>query len=42
MITVPHPDEVEPKRQVIPVKFAIKTTSPRLLFPLYSFETDGD
>jgi hypothetical protein len=40
--TLPHPGEVKPKRRVIPFKFAIKTPPPRLLFPLNSFETDGD
>jgi hypothetical protein len=42
MAALPHPGEVEPKRRVIPFKFAIKTTPPRLLFPFNSFETDGD
>jgi hypothetical protein len=36
---LPHLGEVEPKRQVVPFKFTIKTTSPHLLFPRFIFET---
>jgi hypothetical protein len=39
MAAVLHLSEVEPKRRVVPFKFAIKTPPPYLLFPLNSFET---